>query len=191
MKPADHMPPVLALTKVFAHVTEVFGGDWSLALSDIKRALADGQVRATVRRLTDSKGRELPVEFWQTHKLSSIGPNHIIVRSNEYPPKDYRYFLRQSDVKKIWPVNDRVATAPDERSLPPWRKNSVGTKTEYDWEKILTEAARHMWENGVPESEAKLRSHIEEWCKGDVPGETQLKSHLGPLYRVLKKADGK
>jgi hypothetical protein len=194
MKPVDHMPDEWnwTLKKVFAHVTKIFGDDHSLALSDIKQALANGWVRAVVRPLTDnSKWRELPIEFWQTHKLSSVGPDHIIVLSDKYPAMGYRFFLRQSDVEKVWRVNDRVATAPNETSLPPWRKNSVGTKTEYDWEKILIEAARYMWEEGVPQSEAKLRSHIEKWCKGDAPGESQLKSHLAPLYRTLKRADGK
>lgn len=192
MKPADGMLPGewLTLLKVYTHVTKLYGGDTSLALNDIKQALADGKIAAVVRPLTNHKYRVLPVGFWQTHQLRSVAPDHIIVRSNEYPPIDYRYFLRQSDVEKIWPgSNQPVIAAADE--IPWRRKSTAGAKGDYDWEKIIIEAARHMWENGVPESEAKLRSHIEDWCKGDAPGESQLKSHLAPLYRVLKKADGK
>jgi hypothetical protein len=186
MKPVDHMPPGewSALKLVFTHVTKIYGDDFAAAVKEINRELASGRVRAMVRSLTGGKEHDLPVEFWQTHKASSDGPGYITVRSKEYPAQEHRFFLR--DAEKVWRV-----TAPDETSLPPWRKNSVGTKTEYDWEKILIEAARYMWEEGVPQSEAKLRSHIEEWCKGDAPGESQLKSHLAPLYRALKKADGK
>jgi hypothetical protein len=186
MKPVDHMPPGewSALKLVFAHVTKVFGDDYAAAVKEINRELANGRVRAMVRSHADGREYDLSVEFWKTHKASSSGPGHITVPSKQYAATDHLYFLR--DAGKVWRVNDRVAAAPDETSLPPWRKNSAGTKAEYDWEKILIEAARYMWEEGPPKSEAKLRSHIEEWCKGDAPGESQLKSHLAPLYRALK-----
>ena len=76
MKPVDHMPDEWScvLQKAFAHVTKFFSDDHLLALHDIKRALVSGRVVAMVRPLTDiSKGCVLPVEFWQKHKLSSIG----------------------------------------------------------------------------------------------------------------------
>jgi hypothetical protein len=193
MKPADSMLPGewRVLLSVFAHVTKVFGGDYEAALKEIKRVLADGQVRAMVRPLTDNKGHELPVEFWQTHMLSSVGPNHIIVVSKEYPPKDHRYFLRQRDVEKVWPANSQATTAGNE-TLPPWpRKSSAGAKGKVDWEIILIEAASHMYEEGLPKSLTELCTHIENSFAGVTPGKTQLEIHLGPLYRKFSKVDGK
>jgi hypothetical protein len=105
--PFDPMPDEwdCALIKAFARVTKFRGGDWTLAFHDIKQALADGRLPAAVRSLTDSrKWRELPIEFWQTARLSSSG-DHIAVRSDEYSPMHHRYFMRQRDVDKLCPVS--------------------------------------------------------------------------------------
>lgn len=192
MKPADTMLPGewQVLLSVFAHVTKVFGGDWEAALKEIKRVLANGWVRAMVRSFTDDKGHELPVEFWQTHSLSSVGPGHIIVHSKEYPPQDHRYFLRQSDIEKLWPTDKNQATATGNEALSPWprKKSAAGAKGDYDWEKIIIDAAAYMVANGVPDGAADLYREIEGWFGDDAPGESQLKQHIGPLYRKCKQA---
>jgi hypothetical protein len=188
MKPAEWLP----LVEVFVRVRK-FVGDGNLALRDIKQALVDGRVASMERALARSGGthtRELSPKFWQTAKLQgSSGQDHIAVRSAERPKDcdNFCYFLRRSDVEKLWPENKETATA-DEN---PWRKSGAGAKGDYNWERILIEAAGHMYENSVPQSLTELCKHVESWCGDDAPGETQLKEHLRPLFQKFKKIDGK
>ena len=97
MKPVDYMPPGewSALKLAFAHVTKVFGDDYAAAVKEINRELASGRVRAMVRTLTNGKEHDLPVKFWQLHKVSSIGPGHVFVRSKEYLWTEHLFFLRR------------------------------------------------------------------------------------------------
>lgn len=188
MKPVDMPGEWRALKRVFARVTEVFGDDYEAAVKDINRELANGRARAMVRSLINGEGHELPVEFWQAHKVSSIGPGHIIVRSKEYPPIDHRFFLRESDAEKLWPTGSQATTATVE-TLPPWpRKGAAGAKGDYDWEKIIIDAAAYMVANGVPEAAADLYHEIEIRFGDDAPSESQFKEHIGPLYRKCKQA---
>jgi hypothetical protein len=104
MKPADHTPGEwLPLKKVFADVTKLAGDDADLALSDIQRVLDSGQGLAMRRSLARGDGHEVPVTFWQTHRLSSVAPGHIIVRSKEYPPRDIVIFYAVPMLKKSGP----------------------------------------------------------------------------------------
>lgn len=116
MKPVDRPDEWdCVLRKAFAHVTSFFGGDYEAALHAIKQALVSGRIAAMVRPLTDlSKGFVLSVEFWQPPRLSSVGLGHITVLSKEYPSGVYRFFLRQSDLEKVWPVSggSGATTAP-------------------------------------------------------------------------------
>jgi hypothetical protein len=192
MKPADHTPGEwLPLKKVFADVTKLAGDDADLALSDIQRVLDSGQGLAMRRSLARGDGHEVPVTFWQTHRLSSVAPGHIIVRSKEYPPKDYRYFLRRADVEKIWPINTQPTTAADE-TRPPWpRKSRAGAPSKYDWEDIIVKTADHMLKNGVPEKLTELCNQVEKRFADKPPGETELKKHLRPLHRIFLDSQGK
>ena len=113
------------LKKAFAHVTKFFGGDYEASLHAIKQALVSGRIAAMVRPLADfSNGYVLSVEFWQPPRLSSVGLGDITVLSKEYPPNVYRFFLRQSDLEKVWPVSGgsgattAPATSPKERLKP-------------------------------------------------------------------------
>lgn len=193
MTPVDHMPPGewLALKLIFAHVTKVFGDDYAAAVKEINRELANGRVRAMVRTLINGKEDDLPVEFWETHKVSSIGPGHITVRSKEYPSQGHRFLLRRSDVGKLWPTNNQATAAADE-TLSPWpRKGAAGAKGDYDWPKILLEAVSYMLDNSLPKSLTDLCNEIERHFGDDAPGETVLKTQLRPFYQAFKKANAK
>jgi hypothetical protein len=198
MKPADQTPPDrwLPLDEVFVRVKR-YVGDSRFAVRDIKQALVDGRVAARERSLThtgNSTTRELSAAFWQPPTILRVndGSDHVVVRTKRkddqlQPAPYYSYSLRPSDVEKVWPENKETATA-DEN---PSRKSAAGAKGDYDWETILIEAARYMYETGVPKSLNHLCRHIEDWCGDDPPGETQLKRHLRPLFQELKKADSK
>lgn len=64
-----------------------------------------------------------------------------------------------------------------------------GAPAKVDWEKCLIEAARWMHVNGRPPSQADLVRHIAGWLGDATPGDTQLKQHLGPLYKAIEQAD--
>jgi hypothetical protein len=193
MKPVDHTPGEwLPLKKVFANVTKISGDDAVLALHDIKRRLANGEVVAMVRTLTSNIGQELPATFWQAHRFSSVAPGHIIVPSKEFPPRDYRYFLRRSDVDRLWPARiEPVADADETRQPWPRKSSPAGAKGDYDWPKILLEGVKYMLDNGPPKSLTELGNHIEDCFGKGAPGETQLKSHLRPFYEAFKEANAK
>jgi hypothetical protein len=170
--PFDPMPDEwdCVLQKAFTEVTKFRGGEWRLAFYDIKQALADGRLPAAVRSLTDSrKWRELPIEFWQTARLSSSGPGHIVVRSDDYLPMDHCYFMRQRDVDKLCPVRGAEATrAPatpdttDDTTAPPCQhqEESRSSKSLITAEVERRVAAGERYDNITPLSES-----LHEWMK--------------------------
>jgi hypothetical protein len=195
MKP-DQIPPGqwLPLNEVFVRVRK-FVGDGDLALRDIKEALANGKVASMERSLARSgstRTRELSPKFWRTANPDRvIDMDHITVRSDERPKDCYnfRYFLRRSDVDKLWPVELPRTDAANEAS---WLRSAAGAKGKYDWERILIKAAGRMYETGAPKSLTALCNYIEGlFLPGKPPSKTQLESHLGPLYREFNRIDGK
>jgi hypothetical protein len=200
MKPADQimLGEWFPLDDVFARVTKHLRSP-VLARRVMYQALADGQATAMEWSLerggSDSKKRELPTEFWHTAEFIIFDgePDKLFVRSKELQRNSYHYsfYLRPSDVEKLWPTANQAAAAGNE-ALRPWpRKSPAGAKGKFDWEIILIEAAGHMYEKGVPKSLTELCDHIEHSFAGVTPGKTQLEIHLGPLYSRFSKVDGK
>jgi hypothetical protein len=88
-----------------------------------------------------------------------------------------------------WHIPDYFDASADEEPVKAphsRRKGTGGRGGDYEWEKCLIEAARWMHIEGVPSKQADLIRHMVEWFGEDVPGDTQLKEHLGPLYLALK-----
>ena len=92
-------------------------------------------------------------------------------------------------VDAVWPPSNKP-TAVNE--MPSFLKSSAGAKADYDWEKIIIEAAGYMYEHGVPKSLADLCRHTVKGFEPDkAPGKTQLEYHLGPLFKRFQKLGGK
>jgi hypothetical protein len=185
---------VLSLREVFERVNKQLGS-FDLACHDMKQALADGTVAAIERRTDGTRNsgkREPPKEFWQTAEITSYDGKDVWVESEEHnPDREYFYFLRQHDAEQRWPANHSKLAATVVAEPSRFEKSAAGAKAEYDWEKILIEAAAYIFENGPPKSLKDLCDIAENWFEGRVPGETQLKEHLRPLYLRLKKLHAK
>jgi hypothetical protein len=200
----DQARPIwLPIDDLAAHIEKTVGAEPRLVIYEIKRALLKGDARALERAVATTgdgyKERELPPEFWQTAKLSythDAGGPRLFVRYKEREPGFcYRYFVRQTD-RKLWPLADEqdspTGDAQQAQGSELWpRKSVAGRKSQHDWEKILIRAAVHMHVNSVPEGLAELCREAESWFRGEPPGKTQLESHLGPLHKAFKRADGK
>lgn len=140
----------------------------------------------------------IPAEYWSAvdvdwtdrrpyfrffHQKRAWLVQHLIV-----PSKAAFAFVR---------ANDPLLTTSDKPADPQLvaAKPAIGTKGTggappiIDWERCLIEAARWMYVNGLPPSQAKLIDHIEDWLGDAAPGPTQLKTHLAPLYRAFRDAD--
>jgi hypothetical protein len=94
-------------------------------------------------------------------------------------------FASRADAARFWPWDDQSS------SKRVTGRKAPGAPPAYDWEAALVEAARYIWENGLPKSQAKLVGHILEWFGEPGPSETQVKKHIGPLYTALRNAPPK
>jgi hypothetical protein len=85
------------------------------------------------------------------------------------------------DAAKFWPF-------PEGRQHMQGRRDTRGAKTDYDWESALIAAAVRVWVDGLPETQAALEEYIADWFGENGPDTTQIRTHIGPLFRALKQA---
>ncbi len=68
--------------------------------------------------------------------------------------------------------------------------NARGGRPEgFSWDDIWVETCRYIHENGLPETQAELMQHLQEWCEnqfGKQPGDSTLKPRVGKLFRALR-----
>lgn len=94
-------------------------------------------------------------------------------------------FASRSDAAKFWPWSD------EQSSDKPGRRSSKGAKVAFRWEDALIEAAAFILENDLPKTQDELVSHISTWFGDKGPSDTQIKAHIGPLFRRAKTVLGR
>jgi hypothetical protein len=189
---ADFITPF----KLLEHVSRSLPRD--VAEHEIRKKWLDGEIRFWVRWLPElcppgavqSHYDEVaPPEFLVN--LEHRGIPFIRVASDEdgiYFGEGKRAYLfaSRADAARFWPWDDQYGS-----KRITGRKVVAGAPPDDDWEAALIEAARYIFENKLPKSQAKLVGHMLEWFGEGGPGETQVKEHIGPLYTGLRDASAK
>jgi hypothetical protein len=182
--------------KLLEHVNRSL--PWDVAVYEIRKKWFDGEIRFWVRWLPE----QYKPGVVQSHCDEAAPPEFLLNMENRGIPfervasdEDGIYFgdgrtaylfASRADAARFWPWDEQVAS-----KRITGRKVVRGAPPAYDWEKALIEAARYIFENGLPKSQAKLVRHMLKWFGEPEPSETQVKQHIGPLYNVLRDVPAK
>lgn len=102
--------------------------------------------------------------------------------------------VRREDVDRLWPPVAAAAqntAAQSQSALPRAVRSAAGAKGLLDWEPVLIEAARFMYERQEAGSQTALFEHLRKWLdrSDGGPAESTLKEHVAPLWRAFKQID--
>jgi hypothetical protein len=184
---ADFITPF----KLLEHVSRSLPRD--VAVYEIRKKWFDGDIRFWARWLPEqckpgvvqSHHDELaPPEFLLNLEHRGIPFERVVSDEDGIyfgEGKNVYLFASRADAARFWPSDDGYGSR-----RTTGRKVVRGAPLAYDWEAALIEAARYIFENGLPKSQAKLVGHVLEWFGERGPGDTQVKQHIGPLYTTLR-----
>jgi hypothetical protein len=136
--PNDWMP----LTDAFQHIQQSVGGE-QLAEEDLRLRLELGDVEAQERRVTPGGGIDiilltsedfrdgllfprLPEHIGSLHREAHLRDN-LLRRVDRYRSAGHNFFLRRTDVYRIWPIVG-AAEEPRQAALPAIPPKGIGPK---------------------------------------------------------------
>lgn len=109
---------------------------------------------------------------------------------------EYRFVNLPSAELANWFAQDKPdnrASDVGKKSLNPQTKDKGGAPVTYDWEAFYIEAARYVYNNGLPGTKAKMAKIMAEWCQntwGNEPSETQMKKKIRPFFNAIRDDEG-
>jgi hypothetical protein len=175
------------------HVTEYFAAPY-LVVDALEEKVFGGEIRTWVRWYSGSPSawmlygkfgdfvREEPATPELLKELcQEMGFRRLLDGDGIYARDNKTAFVLASrrDAAQFWPW-------PEDNRHIQGRRDRRGSKTEFDWEKALIEAAAYVRQHGLPSKQARLEDHIADWFGENGPDTTQIREHIGPLYRALK-----
>ena len=137
----------------------------------------------------------LPAELWSTLQIDLEDENPyfhfydtygIYLTTDVYIDAESAYrFVRSKD-----PLLSTQDVIIDSTIKPIFsKKGPGGAPSKIDWEKCIIEAAKWMYSSKAPDIQNDLIKHIANMLGDKSPGDTQLKTHLAPLWRAFRAVD--
>ena len=137
----------MPLDDAFQHIQQVAGGE-QLAEEDLRLRLESGGVEAQERRVTPGEGIDiiplspedvqngllfprLPKRIGSLHREAHLRDS-LLRRLDRYRSAGHNFFVRHSDIFRIWPIVGAAEKQPAEqpsKQLPPMRPKGIGRKT--------------------------------------------------------------
>jgi hypothetical protein len=141
--PDDWMP----LADAFQHIQQIVGGA-QLAEEDLRLRLKSGEVEVQDRLVTPGEGIDikplspedfqngllfprLPKRIGSLHREAHLRDN-LLCRLDRYRSAGHNFFVRRSDIFRIWPIGGEAKKQPTEqpsKQLPPMGPKGIGRKT--------------------------------------------------------------
>lgn len=161
-----------------------------LGLDKLGVCLAAGQLRAFE---LDGLGHMIPIapELWRTARSKQI----MAAGYTERPTRPGGSFPIKRIVLIKMPegvLHGHTDTAPDQsQAISEQPEKRQGGRPSADWDSVFIAAACVVFAEGVPATQAAFISAVQTRLGEKAPGDTQMKERIGPLYRELKKEQGR
>lgn len=177
----------------------------------VRRALIAGEIRCDAKNATylaqdesQFEGSEnygsgidinLPAELWSTLQIDLEDENpyfHFRDQHGVYLATDV--CLEAEKAYRFIDSNYPLIDVPQHLDISKKDKTSFskghgGAPSKIDWERCIIEAATWMYNNKAPDKQNDLIKYIANMLGDEAPSDTQLKTHLRPLWRAFRAVD--
>jgi hypothetical protein len=137
----------------------------------------------------------VPPLFPNERHIRGLGFENIIAKSEAGiyvgDGRSACLFVSRAEAAQFWPWVDHRHQAKDQTQATQGRRSAWGANTRWNWEAALIEACAFIVVRGLPQTQADLVAHLAQWFGDNGHGETQIKAHIGPLYRRVASELGR
>ena len=172
-------------------------GDHHLAARDLTEKLASDAVRCMMRDFSTGKRERPPDKYWVESKLDWFDGLHVVPHGQPsglilgrivLSVQDFKFYVWEPDLKKIFANDDATTTATNQPQEKPAKS---GRPAKIKWDE-RQEIKNRCWLNGryvAPETLLKLTVDLQRWHMGKhgfEPNIEDLRKFVGDATAMLK-----